>query len=200
MHRQIKNRFGTAFALACIQVGLVLLFSSPPQASANTYNLPCRADATVKSAFPAQNFGSETSLFAGYSGTTNGNGRTLLQFDLSSFPPTEMDYITDIYLYMNVTQSSTSTAFYIWQSGGSWTESGVTWNNQPGLGGNIENTGSWGSTGYRYIWLSRFRECLVSELASWNRSQLRALDEERQRRQPQQPSCVFHFKRELEPE
>ena len=169
MHRQIKNRFGTAFALACIQLGLVLLFLSPPQASANTYNLPCTADATVKSAFPAQNFGSETSLFAGYSGTTNGNGRTLLQFDLSSFPPTEMDYITDIYLYMNVTQSSTSTAFYIWQSGGSWTESGVTWNNQPGLGGNIENTGSWGSTGYRYIWLSRLGN-------AWFRNWLRGID------------------------
>jgi hypothetical protein len=82
------------------------------------------ADSYVTNNFPTTNYGSVTNLYA--SATAY---HTLLKFDTSSIPSNATITNVDLKLYnLNTTPSSFDE---VHPEGDSWTESGVTWNNQP---------------------------------------------------------------------
>ncbi|MEM2940600.1 MAG: DNRLRE domain-containing protein [Thermoproteota archaeon] len=94
-----------------------------------TRNFSPIADTVVFEAVPNNNYGSETYLVVrsevGY------NVRTFIRFDLSSIPPGSVIDSALLYLFMNDAPTSSRTVQCHRVTGGSWTEAGITWNNQP---------------------------------------------------------------------
>jgi len=104
-------------------------------------------DATINSNNPTSN-GWYSAYFHGYAWTQGGNAvniRSFLKFDLSSYG--SIPNITSAYLTLYGNPSATSSTQYLGHSGSnastlnlvtsSWTETGVTWNNQPSIGSGI---------------------------------------------------------------
>jgi len=108
-------------------------------------NLSPTADSTVDSSNPTTNYGTGTSLAAGWYDATPPNPdqalRFLIKFDLTAIPS-------------NATINSATLGLYLWwgsgtpglnwliagQNSGSWTEYGVNWNNRPGYFTNVRST------------------------------------------------------------
>ena len=94
-------------------------------------------DAVIESIAPDQNFGNQT-MFAVFSWTSSGvfnNARALIQFDFSSIPSQTSIAKAELSLYWkpysNLTDQTGENAFSIYRVTQPWTESTVTWNNQP---------------------------------------------------------------------
>ncbi len=93
-------------------------------------NLTATADSFVGEAFPTTNYGSLTYLLV--RSFTTSNRRAFLQWNLSSIPPEAT--ITDATMWILKTSDTgsfprTYEAQAVLES---WTEGGITWNNQPG--------------------------------------------------------------------
>ncbi|MBU1425971.1 MAG: DNRLRE domain-containing protein [Gammaproteobacteria bacterium] len=103
------------------------------------FNLAPIADAQVVSGYATSNYGTSNNLYIQSSSIgTYGNERGLLKFDLSSIPA-------------GSTITGATLQLWNWKAAGaslpvearsiaddSWTETGVTWNNQPALGGVLD--------------------------------------------------------------
>jgi hypothetical protein len=96
------------------------------------------ADAYVREgSFSNSNFGSETTLQVKNTSAVDNKRRTFLRFDVSSFSGTVTG--ARLRLYGNHTMSTTQDSAFAVASN-TWTESGVTWNNQPALGAKQGNS------------------------------------------------------------
>jgi hypothetical protein len=79
------------------------------------------------------NFGGNTGLQMGYRTATSRNSRILIKFDLSSIPPGAVVSSATLSIYMESTDESESgdRGYDIARVTADWSESTVTWNNQP---------------------------------------------------------------------
>ncbi len=117
-------------------------------ASHNLYgdSLLVTGDAHVNSAFPSVNFGSAPYLEVG--GTT----RAYIQFNLSSLPTglTPAD-VGQVNLILWVNRIGTAGSIQVSEVSGAWTESGITWNNQPGTGSVVGTVPASAANAFLYI-------------------------------------------------
>lgn len=105
---------------------LVITYSNAT--GAYTLALPAIADAYVRSRNPINNYGSAQNLkVQGYQGDLY---RTWLKFDISSIPSNVAITSAQLNLYVSTNYQARS---YVLQHSNtvSWTENGITWNNQP---------------------------------------------------------------------
>jgi hypothetical protein len=87
-------------------------------------------DAYVYEAASGSNYGSSSILFAGAS-TAGARLRSYLQFDLIGIPSTAVVTNADLGLYYFFTSGAVATPIGAYRVTGTWTEGGITWNNQP---------------------------------------------------------------------
>jgi hypothetical protein len=100
-------------------------------------------DAQVVEGDPDTNYGNNTYLYVGYYTLNKLRYRTYLYFDVNSFLPADA-VVTTAYLKLHqygfMVTGSLSIGLY--QVTEDWTESAITWNNQPGSSSDAESTNS----------------------------------------------------------
>lgn len=108
-------------------VGTALLATAP---SARAVEAPPWADTHIVNTFPANNFGALPNLNVG------GGAVSFLQFDLSTLPAgTTGAHVVQATLFVWVNKISVAGAIELREPTASWSESGLTYNTQPALGG-----------------------------------------------------------------
>lgn len=90
-------------------------------------------DTDVRSGSPTTNFGSNTFLMLGNTGTGSESNRALINFDITSIPYTALVKSAILKVYVYASQDSTPHDFVAHPLTNSWIESTVTWNTQPGM-------------------------------------------------------------------
>lgn len=92
---------------------------------------PSSQDARIRRGSGTTNFGSETTMIVGATGTTTATiNRALVQFDLSSIPAGSTINSADLELYATAKDTSADNVTEnIQRITASWTEGGATWNN-----------------------------------------------------------------------
>ncbi|MEI9999294.1 MAG: DNRLRE domain-containing protein [Verrucomicrobiota bacterium] len=139
------------------QTGAIQLTASAsvaPFSSVNTVSLTPVADAEVASGKPTSNFGSSSDIYIqSANGGSYGNERGWLKFDLSSLPAGSNIAGARLVMFCwSATGASLPTGVSA-ASTDSWTETGLTWNNQPGFGNPISTVAlSSGATNVSYSW------------------------------------------------
>jgi parallel beta-helix repeat protein len=103
------------------------------------------ADAWVDQSSPSSNKGSD-SILKVLSKSGNGNLRALVRFDLPVAPAGCVLDTATLRVFAG-SASATERTLEVLRLGGSWSESGVTWDNQPATAGSAVTTSS--GTGYR---------------------------------------------------
>jgi hypothetical protein len=110
----------------------------------STQTLTATKDAYVDQGQPAANFGSGNTLSVESSAVNLisllGNRRTLVQFSLPSLP--QFCSVTSATLTLQATSAANGRTIQAFQANGSWTETGVTWNNQPATSGSAATSAS----------------------------------------------------------
>ena len=108
-------------------------------------------DAQVVEGDPDTNYGNNTYLYVGYYTLNKLRYRTYLYFDVNSFLPADA-VVTTAYLKLHqygfMVTGSLSIGLY--QVTEDWTESAITWNNQPGSSSDAESTNSVYSSTYTW--------------------------------------------------
>jgi len=129
-----------------------------PAASTTLYPV---ADAWVNYWLPNNNYGTANQLEVGSEECPGqefpDRGRALLRFDLSAIPPGQVIQSASLQLYLRYVQSGSGSAatnrIGLHRVAASWTETGVTWNNQPGHSATAYATTDVGlTTGTWYSW------------------------------------------------
>ena len=105
-------------------------------------------DSWVEAEFPNDNHGSDTSLRVKSDSRIR---RSYLKFDLNSIPSGKTLTSVKLYLYCTSADANPSVEIYVHETGDSWSESTITWNNAPAVGALITST-SVGGTGMYYCW------------------------------------------------
>ena len=119
------------------QVRSIPLVTTPTPTPTPTHNLILysTADTGVAAQSPTGNYG--TDAFIGIQACNSSNReRGLIQFDLSSIPPgSTIDSATFRAYYFSYFADGldpVGRTYYLYPNAGPWTETGVTWSNQPG--------------------------------------------------------------------
>lgn len=118
------------------------------------------ADTTAYSFFPNNNYGDSSALQVASIGDVDVDRRwSFLQFDLSAIPDGSVVLSADLEIYL--TQSTYGGSGFLQAVEGAWSETGLTWANQPSLGTEDYDEVSWGAgaTG----WQTWQADRLVSE-------------------------------------
>lgn len=95
-------------------------------------------DTTIVAQDPNRNYGTGTAVIiqSSVSSGTQSAQRGLFQFDLSSIPAgstiTSATFSAYYYYYYAAGLDPTGRTYYLYRNTGNWTETGVTWNTQPG--------------------------------------------------------------------
>lgn len=109
----------------------------------NQFGLPSQ-DTYVDQGSPTQNFGTATDLRVH---SSNGaDRRTLVQFNLPTAPPGCS--VTSAYLFLYLNSGVSGRTLEAYRASASWTETGATWNNQPGTTGTAATSASSATAGY----------------------------------------------------
>ncbi len=87
-------------------------------------------DAQIYQKYPDSNYGGLT--WVAVQSATSENCRGLLRFDLSNIPPGAKVISARVYLFKYIAPSVSRT-YYCHPASSSWSESSLTWNNQPGI-------------------------------------------------------------------
>jgi hypothetical protein len=103
-------------------------------------------DSDVNQGSPTSNFGTSSDLYV-QSKSGSANRRTLVQFTLPAVPAGCSLTAATLRLY-NLSGVAGRT-IDVYRAAASWTETGVTWNNQPAVTGTAVGAASSSSTGYR---------------------------------------------------
>jgi len=121
----------TLLLLSLILLCVILAFVNlAPKTTATTTNIEPSADARVVSTDPDGNYGTNELLVAGTEYIMEYHThRSYLKFSLSSLPSGVTISEAKLYLYV-VGRTSTPT-IVVWSTTDGWTETGITWNNQP---------------------------------------------------------------------
>lgn len=129
-----------------------LLLVIPNGVSANTVTLNPTADAFVSSYYPTQNLGTGSTLYTGYNlagGGTQVYRSILVKFDLTSIPSNATVNSATLRLYLSGSTGATPYDIKLWRYLGNWSETTVTWSNQPGSTGTGIVTSVDASSGYK---------------------------------------------------
>jgi hypothetical protein len=118
--------------------------TQPQCQNPGTVTLTASRDSFVAQSSPNQNFGIASDLFV-ESKSGNQNRRTLVGFNLPSVPTGCT--VTGATLRLFSTAAINGRTLDTFRAGGAWTETGVTWNNQPATAGAATSTAS--GTGWR---------------------------------------------------
>jgi hypothetical protein len=113
--------------LLLLAVALLLLLTIPRAAVAYEVTLYPVQDSYASSIYPSSNFGSDDSLNVINSGAFFEH--TYLQFDLSSLPSGYIVASAELELHLDILDGEDEIGIY--ELLGGWTESGLTWFNQP---------------------------------------------------------------------
>ena len=105
----------------------------------STQTASATKDAYVDSLLATSNFGSGSSVSV-QSSLVTGNQRVLVQFSLPSVPA--FCSVTAATLQLYASSSASSRTIDAYAASASWTETGVTWNNQPGTSGSAASSSS----------------------------------------------------------
>ena len=122
-----QHRARRVFGVLCLSgaklvLGLFIAFSAMCHGQ-----MPVVADSYISQSSPTTNYGGGVSLWV------QSNTWTFLQFDLSTLPAsTTADQIEKATLVLFATQVTATGSFDIYEVGAPWTESGISWNSQPG--------------------------------------------------------------------
>ncbi len=140
------------FALSLPLVASIILANSPSAKALESYTAYATEDTWISSQFPTTNYGGATNLFELYNTSGPKEGRVLFKFDLSAIPAGSTISMATLFVYsLSDAQScygQPSGNFYVSQINSSWSESTVTWSNQPTTYANTSNLFSCGTTGY----------------------------------------------------
>lgn len=140
--------FGHAASLSVTSQHLTVIRSCTLTASPSTSTVD--TDATVDQGSPLTNFGTATTLNVASKATLvlASNQRTYVRFDLTKCvhsPPSTATVMTaSLRLYATALASSCRT-YDVFRTTASWTETGITWTNQPG-GATINSPATGGRT------------------------------------------------------
>ena len=110
---------------------LILALCLPVLVLAQTKTIGCEFDATIQDIYPTLNFGSDTTLWAGYQDADASINRAVLAFNVSGGTPDEGWTSDSAKLKIRGTTEITTTNYYvyIYTLFREFTESQVTWNN-----------------------------------------------------------------------
>ncbi|HEY0256690.1 MAG TPA: DNRLRE domain-containing protein [Candidatus Methylacidiphilales bacterium] len=149
-------------------IQLTAMASGAPVSTVNTVSLTPIADAEIASGHATTNYGSSTSIYIQSAASGYGNERGWLKFDLSSLPANAN--ITGARLVMynwKDTGASLPSSAYPGNSD-TWTETGLTWNNQPAFGSALSTvTLASGSYDLDYTWdVTSFAQSKFASYAS----------------------------------
>jgi hypothetical protein len=126
----------TVASASSLGVSSQQLASGQKLVSHGTCTLRATADTTIDRSNRSANYGSATQL--GVSAANNAQLYAFVRFNPStcSFPS---GYVLDsARLVLSVTTPPAGTrTFKLWRAGGSWSESTLTWNNQPAVGASV---------------------------------------------------------------
>ncbi|PYV44722.1 MAG: hypothetical protein DMG06_05285 [Acidobacteria bacterium] len=112
----------------------------PPPTGGQLISFYPEADAYVRGGtYASQNFGTDISLAEKNSDLDSFDRRTFLRFDLSSISSTSITRAT-LKLYVTSLIEGTAPIPLFGVPSNSWTETGVTWNNQPAFGSQLAST------------------------------------------------------------
>ncbi|MBN2275577.1 MAG: DNRLRE domain-containing protein [Bacteroidales bacterium] len=104
--------------------------------NSGTYNLQIQADTYVSEENPAANYGISAELVAGRGLEFGYLYRTYMKFDHTPIPPDAEILSAQLYVYMHYTTAETY-SMELRKVTAEWTESTVSWNNQPGSASRI---------------------------------------------------------------
>jgi hypothetical protein len=153
---------GMVALLGLLMLGLAQ--SNPVMAA--RYKIYPEADSYVDSQHPDSNYGTDTYLYAVYAVEYLGSPltqRSFLKFDLSGIPVGFSITAAKLYLYVTSNGGHPPLNTDLYHVGNGWTESGITWNNQPAPDAYLA-THDYMDWGHYYAW-----NLFESEL--WNPSQ-----------------------------
>ena len=112
----------------------------PPPGGGQATSFSPVADAYVRAGtYASQNFGSDISLAEKNSDAVAFDRRTFLQFDLSNVANTSITKAT-LKLYVTSLVEGTAPISVFGVTSNSWTESSITWNNQPAFGSQVASS------------------------------------------------------------
>lgn len=98
-----------------------------------TVALPMEKDAFFVSINSTTNFGTNDILAAGSFGVSDSIFRTALQIDLNSIPSNVVILSAKLFLYKNTDTTNLDTNFVLQRFESSWSETGITYSNQPSV-------------------------------------------------------------------
>ena len=133
------------FLIGFLILSSVLIF---PVKSSYISHIYSAEDSWVEAEFPNGNHGSETSLRVKSDSRTR---RSYLKFDLSSVPSGKSVTSVKLYLYCTYKSQDPSVEIYVHETGDSWDEASITWNNAPAVDSLITSILVNG-TGQYYCW------------------------------------------------
>ena len=127
--------------LACGAAWAASLAITPQKLTAFRYCIvrASNADSDVDQGSPTSNFGTSSDLYV--RSKASGNRRAFVKFDLSSCgaPTTAVVTAATLSVYMT-SAPSTSRTYDVRRVSATWTEAGITWNNQPAVGSVTSST------------------------------------------------------------
>jgi large repetitive protein len=124
---------------------LAITFGGTGCSSPGTQTVTADSDAEIDQASPSSNFGTGTGLTVDSRKTAN-NKRVLLHVPLPSTP--SGCSVTAATLTLTAQTSNSGRTLQCWQLGSTWTETGVTWNNQPATTGSAATAASGSSPSF----------------------------------------------------
>jgi PKD repeat protein len=133
------------FLIGFLILSSLLVF--PVKSSYTSHVYPAE-DSWVEAEFPNGNHGSETSLRVKSDSRTR---RSYLKYDLNSVPSGKSVTSVKLYLYCTYKSWNPSIEIYVHETGDSWDEASITWNNAPAVDSFITSILVNG-TGQYYCW------------------------------------------------
>jgi len=145
LHLRLKRLLALVLIIFLIASPL-LVFSVG--ASSYSVRLYPSDDSWIEAEYPAVNHGSDTSLRVKSDSRTR---RSYLKFALGSIPSGKVITSVRLYLYCTYVDANPSVEVYVHETGDSWSEASITWNNAPAVGALVTSTIIYG-TGQFYCW------------------------------------------------
>lgn len=127
-----------AAGLTVSAAGLATI-NGPSSRPPTTCTLTSSADSHVRSGNGTTNYGTQQTMFA-QSSLLGGNRRSFLRFDVASCGIPSVAALVSSTLQMYIDQSGGAATLEVVRTTGTWTETGVTWNNQPAVSGTVTAT------------------------------------------------------------
>jgi hypothetical protein len=116
----------------------VFLLSIPAGVAQGTVDLPATADASVSNASPSANNGTSAAAFAARDVAGNGDDATYLKFSLATTGQPNVSRALLRLTGQNITTSTPTILHLYGLLNDTWTETGITWSNAPGLAGTTD--------------------------------------------------------------